>query len=289
MVGSRLLLHSKIPTVATQHKNFTPSLIFSGKGTRALNSPSALKVNLHYPSKVAGYSTCSTYMWEMPRKSHAVVLHQCKRLLLRILRVPFCRRYKAPLHRCLWNHIWAMSSLHAARKTLLSSVNTASGRAGWTASSSAGLWQLARLSIMFSYLLSALPHFPTSLVCIHLCVGLVSKFHAQDHTVGSAYALSRVTLTHQPHWTILKWTQSIPRQTPEVLMDLEHPKAVTSRPIHTACPVEAQERLTNKPAALQTTSTGAWIWPLSSRVLIHTYTQAKNQQSGQSSYRVWQM
>lgn len=66
-----------------------------------------------------------------------------------------------------------------------------------------------------SYLL-----FPTScasLVWIHLGAGFVSKLHAQDHRVGSVYTLSRTTLTHQPHRTILKWTQSIPRQTPHVL------------------------------------------------------------------------
>lgn len=61
-----------------------------------------------------------------------------------------------------------------------------------------------------SYLL--FPISCASLVCIYLGVGLVFKFHAQDHTVGSVYTFSRATFTHQPHRIILKWTQSMPRQ-----------------------------------------------------------------------------
>lgn len=166
---------------------------------------------------------------------------------------------KLHLHWCIWNHIRAMSSFHAVRNPLLSSVNTASGCAGWPASSSLSFHslQVSPPCSPASYVL-----FPTSCaspVCIHLSVGLVSKFHAQDHTAGSVYTLSRATFTHQPHRIILKWTQSIPRQTPHVLLTQ---------------PVVLQHRKGwqhYKPPAQELESGHS-----QSRVLIHSYTQAKN-------------
>lgn len=199
-----------------------------------------------------------------------IILWYCNYLLLHILDVS-CRRYKAPLHWCIWNHIRAMSSLHTVRNILLSSVNTASGWAGWTVSSSAGPWQLVSLSTMLSWLLSALPHL--------LCLPGVDPF-------GCRVCL-QVPCTGPQSGLCLHSQQNThpPTSQNHLKIDPEHPKTDTSCFIHTACAIAAQERLT----ALQTTSTGAWIWPLSSRVLIHSYTHAKKQQSGQSNQRAWQI
>lgn len=112
-----------------------------------------------------------------------------------------------------------MSSLHTSRKTPLSSVDTASGHAGWTASSSTGLRQLGNLFTMFSYLLSSLPHF--------LCLSSAHAFGCRvclqcTRTAphGGLYLQSQQSNTHSPTnptiCTILKRTRNIPRQRPEV-------------------------------------------------------------------------
>lgn len=85
MVGSTLSSHSKITTVATQHKNVIPSLIFS--------SEDALKVNLHQPSKVPGYHTCFIHTREIPQeKSCCGTAPMQKSFILHIVCVPFCRK-----------------------------------------------------------------------------------------------------------------------------------------------------------------------------------------------------
>lgn len=165
-------------------------------------------------------------------------------LILHIMHVPFWRKiYKAPLHQYIWNHIRVMSSLHTGRKTPLSSVNRASGCAGWTASSSTGLGQLRSLFTNFSYLLSSLPHF----LCLssarafgcRVCLQLTCTAPHNGLYLHSQQSNAR-SPTNPSVCTILKWTW-------------EHAEAETWGLFHTVCSVAAEERLT----ALQTTSRGA--------------------------------
>lgn len=165
-------------------------------------------------------------------------------LILHIMHVPFWRKiYKAPLHQYIWNHIRVMSSLHIGRKTQLSSVNRASGCAGWTASSSTGLGQLRSLFTNFSYLLSSLPHF----LCLssarafgcRVCLQLTCTAPHNGLYLHSQQSNAR-SPTNPSVCTILKWTW-------------EHAEAETWGLFHTVCSVAAEERLT----ALQTTSRGA--------------------------------
>lgn len=100
------------------------------------------------------------------------------------------------------------------QNTLLSSVNTASGCAGWTASSSAGLWQLASLSTRFSYLPSAPPHF----LCLSGMNPSGCRACLQDPCTGPHSGLSLHSQQSNIH---------PPTSQNHLKMDPEHPKADT--------------------------------------------------------------